>query len=265
MRKTTLWVLASVVLAGLVVPAGATAGTGAACAPATVEVGDVAQAEGTGGTTLFRFPVSVAVAPGCVATGSVRYRTVDGASADRDPGRAGSDYAAGSGVLTWQGDTATRYVTVAVAGDAAPERVEVFWVSLDLPTGVLITGRSGAGWITDDDSPACPPGENCDGSLSTEGTGVCWRLSCPASAHFSATVADTRHVRVRTLDNGGAGLGYVPVEDLVLTVPPGSRRAVVRFTITAPPGQEVRIPVEFFSPSSGTPGNMRTVLTLVKS
>lgn len=266
-RKTTARLLAAAVLVGLAVPGGATPAAGMACAPATVEVGDVAQAEGTGGTTLFRFPVSVAVAPGCQAHGSVRYRTVDGATADRDPGRAGSDYAAGSGVLTWPGDTATRHVTVAVAADAAPELTEVFWVSLDAPVGVVITGRSGAGWITDDDAaktavPCDPDDENCDGEVSTEGTGVCWRDVCTASAHFLQETTFPRYVHVRTLDAGGAELGYQPIKDLTLTVPPGARRAVVRFTITATTGQEVRIPVEFFAPSSGRPGNMRSVLTL---
>lgn len=288
-----MWVLASVLSVGLAPPVAATtgpvaatAGTGiagavtgptagaagvaaVACAPAAVEVGDVAQAEGTGGTTAFRFAVSVAVAPGCPAVGSVRYRTVDGAPADRDPAVAGSDYTAATGVLTWWGDTATRYVTVAVAADAAPELVEVFWLSLDQPAGVVITGRSGAGWITDDDrprTPGCPPEDpDCEGLLSTEGTGVCWRGTCGASTHFSLASGEARQVSVRTLDTGVADPGYVPVKDLVLTVPPGSRRAVVWFTVTAPPGQEVRIPVEFHSPSAGIPGNMRTVLTLVRN
>ncbi|MFD7656527.1 hypothetical protein ACFV4N_21360 [Actinosynnema sp. NPDC059797] len=318
MRKTTMWVLASVLSVGLAPPVAATAGpatgiagagiagagiaravtgptvtgptatgptatgstaightasargaTAVACAPAAVEVGDVTQAEGTGGTTAFRFAVSVAVAPGCPAVGSVRYRTVDGVPADRDPAVAGSDYTAATGVLTWLGDTATRYVTVAVTADAAPELVEVFWLSLDQPAGVVITGRSGAGWITDDDRPrtsGCPPEDpDCEGLLSTEGTGVCWRGTCGASTHFSVASVETRQVSVRTLDTGLKDPGYVPVEDLVLTVPPGSRRAVVWFTITAPPGQDVRIPVEFHSPSAGAPGNMRTVLTLVRN
>ncbi|GAA1303960.1 hypothetical protein GCM10009634_64280 [Saccharothrix xinjiangensis] len=261
------WVLALLLPLGLVVPGAGAAG--AACAPAAVEVGDVAQAEGTGGAAVFRFPVSVVAAPGCRATGSVRYRTVDGVSADRDPALAGSDYTAASGVLSWSDDTATRYVTVAVSADARSELVEVFWVSLDQPSGVVVTGRSGAGWIGDDDSPSvrgCPPEDPfCDGVLSTEGTGVCWRGTCSASTHFSVPSAGVRHVGVRTLDSGVADPGYVPIEGVTLVVPPGARRAVVRFTITAPPGREVRIPVEFYSPSSGTPGNMRTVLTLVKS
>lgn len=261
-RKTTSRLLAVAVLAGLAVPGGA-APAAAACAPAAVRVGDVVQAEGTGGTTTFRFPVTVAVAPGCRVDGSVRYRTGDGSPADRDPGRAGSDYAATSGVLTWQGDPTTRYVTVAVAADAVPELNEVFWVALEAPVGVVVAERSGAGWITDDDAPRCDPDSgDCGSDLSTEGTGVCWRV-CNPSSHFLRDSASPRYVHVRTLDNGGTGLGYVPIKDLRLTVPAGSRRAVVPITITAQPGQQVRIPVEFHSPSSGTPGNLRTVLTLV--
>ncbi|MFI9006119.1 Calx-beta domain-containing protein [Actinosynnema sp. NPDC053489] len=266
--KAAARLLAVAAVVGFALPGGVTSATAAACAPAAVDVGDVTRAEGTGATTVFRFPVSVVVAAGCQASGSVRFRTVDGASADRDPARAGSDYAATSGVLTWQGETATKYVTVAVAGDAVPELTEVFWVSLDLPTGVVVTGRSGAGWITDDDAggTGCDPNDaGCSGEVSTEGTGVCWRDVCSASAHFRDATPDTRTVHVRTLDSGGTQLGYVPVKDLVLTVPPGARRAVVRFTITAAPGQQMRVPVEFFAPSSGSPGNLRTVLTLVTS
>ncbi|NUT47115.1 MAG: sodium:calcium exchanger [Saccharothrix sp.] len=267
MRKPTSRLLALVVLAGLAVPGGASTAV-AACAPAAVDIGDVALVEGTAGTTSFKFPVTVTAAAGCQALGSVRYRTVDGAFADRDPGRAGSDYTATSGTLTWQGDTATRYVTVAVAADAVPELTEVFWVSLDLPSGVVITGRSGAGWITDDDGAVtalCDPAvEDCGGDTSTEGTGVCWRDVCTASVHFLRPTNEQRQIHVRTLDNGGTELGYTPIRDLTLVVPPGGKRAVVRFTITARPDQQVRIPVEFFALSAGRPGNLRTVLTLVK-
>jgi hypothetical protein len=274
MGKTTLWLSTAVAfLAALVVPGGSSAGT--ACAPAAVSIGDVAQREGTGTSTQFRFPVTVTAEAGCAAVGSVRYRTGDGAPADRGPASAGTDYAAQAGVLTWNGDNATRYVTVSVSGDRQAEQVEVFWVSLDTPSGVSVTGRTGAGWISDDDTPGtdpepdpdlCPPGdEECTGRVSTEGTGVCWTgFGCFGSVHFSDLDILPRDVHVRTLGVGGSESGYLPIEDQLLTVRPGDRRATVRFTITAHPNQEVRIPVEFFAPSAGVEGNMRTTLTLVK-
>jgi hypothetical protein len=227
---------------------------------ASVSVADVDQPEGTGtGHTVFDFTVSVVADPGCAVTGSVDFHTQDG-----DPAANGavapSDYQATSGTLTWSGDAGSRTIAVPVAWDSVAEPNEQFWVVLDHPVGLTVTGGSAAGGILNDDPPLPTPT-----TVSADGTPKCWSSSavCLIGVHAAGTGSTASTVRWRTLDDGGQGLGYVPVKDAVLTIPAGATRAdvVVRLVPNANMRQ-FQFGVQIYSPSSGVLGNATALVTV---
>lgn len=82
----------------------------------------------------------------------VEYETVAGTAL------ANEDFPQSSGVLNWaNGDTSTRYITVAVTDDAAAEGSEVFSLRLRRPTGTLAEPSQAVVTIIDDE-PAPNPG-----------------------------------------------------------------------------------------------------------
>jgi hypothetical protein len=67
---------------------------------------------------------------------SVQYATADGTA------KAGSDYTATSGTLTWaDGDPTGRTITIPLTDDAIPEGAETFFVTLSNPTGGATLGN----------------------------------------------------------------------------------------------------------------------------
>src|SRR4029079_11142598 len=105
---------------------------------------DVAQAEGNSGTTVFEFDVALLNASTLPV--SVNYSTFD------DSAKAGDDYVATSGVLTWPpGDTLLRNVFVDVTADGFFEYDESFGVLLSLPLNAALRKDIGLGIIQGDD------------------------------------------------------------------------------------------------------------------
>ncbi|HEX4705924.1 MAG TPA: hypothetical protein VH352_27650 [Pseudonocardiaceae bacterium] len=260
MRRLVLRLLTVVaILIGVAVPAGPSASAATPCGPATVDIGDITQAPGSGGTTPFEFPVTVSAAAGCGAAGSVGFHTMDGSPADHDPATAGSDYVAVSGIVSWQGDTATRYVTVPVIGDPSPDLREVFWVQLDSPSGVIIRHGSGAGWIDPGvnagmPAPVCPP--NC--SAAAPLTGMCWS-KCDVGLSLSSEPVVGWSARVVASGNGP----FVPVDGVVLTGQQGDRRLTLEIQLLPNPNrQPFQIVVQFSSTTLGKPGNLTTTVTV---
>ena len=70
------------------------------------------------------------------------------------PRRAGVDYAAASGTLTFTPGTTTQVVTVALIGDALSEPNETFTVTLSGPANATLATATGVGTIVNDDLPA---------------------------------------------------------------------------------------------------------------
>jgi hypothetical protein len=110
----------------------------------TLAIGDVAQAEGTGGASLFVFPVALSAASGQPVT--VQYATVAGSAA------AGADFTPAAGTLTFAPGDTSEAVTVAVAADALDEPDEQFTVVLSAPLGATLADGVGTGTILDDDA-----------------------------------------------------------------------------------------------------------------
>jgi hypothetical protein len=112
-------------------------------APA-LSVNDVSVSEGNSGSSSATFTVSLSAASSAAVT--VAYATSDGTA------RAGSDYSAASGTLTFAPGVLTRTVSVAVTGDALFEADETFALGLSSPSGASIADASGAGTIVNDDA-----------------------------------------------------------------------------------------------------------------
>jgi len=109
---------------------------------------------------------------------SVRYQTADGSA------RAGEDYSATSGILTWaNGDGANKVVTVPISDDSASEGNESVLLSLSDPTGgATVDSLRGEATlnILDDDAAttACVQGDSTlcllDGRFKVD---IVWRTS----------------------------------------------------------------------------------------
>jgi hypothetical protein len=105
--------------------------------PPDMSAGDVAVAEGTGGTTTASVPAS--------------YATADGTAI------AGEDYTAATGTVTFAVGEQAKAVPVAVTPDAAVEPAESFSLTLSAPSGATLVDATGVVTITDDDVAPPPP------------------------------------------------------------------------------------------------------------
>ena len=128
-----------------------------------LSIDDVAHLEGEGGTTLFRFTVSLSASSGLPAS-------VDYATADSTATLGNSDYQSASGELLFPAGATTRTLDVLVNGDSTAEADEVFMVALSNPTSATIARTSGIGTIQNDDAT---PLLSVTGVTASEGnTGV---------------------------------------------------------------------------------------------
>jgi len=110
-----------------------------------ISISDVTRAEGKNRqTTLFTFTVTLSAAYDQPVT--VSFRTVDGAA------KAGEDYTARTGTLTFAPGETTKTVTVEVKGDSKREASKTFYLDLfGLSGNALFTKNRGVGTILNDD------------------------------------------------------------------------------------------------------------------
>ncbi len=108
-----------------------------------ISIGNVSQAEGTGGTTDFVFDVTLSGTYGLTVT--VDYATRDGTA------KAGTDYNATSGTVTFPPGVTSQPVTVQVIGDTDWENQEYFYVDLSDPNNATIYDGTASGTINNDD------------------------------------------------------------------------------------------------------------------
>jgi probable HAF family extracellular repeat protein len=105
--------------------------------------GDVANQEGNSGTTLFVFTVSLSVAYDAPVT--VSYATSD------HEARAGQDYVAKSGTLTFAAGETSKTISVTVKGDKQKEPNERFFINFSNAQGAMMFDSLAMGTILDDD------------------------------------------------------------------------------------------------------------------
>jgi parallel beta-helix repeat protein len=117
-----------------------------------LSINDVTVTEGSAGTANATFTVTLA--PTSAGAVSVNWMTADGTATQP------SDYAPGSGSLTFGPGESTKTISVAVKGDTVAELDETFFVNLSGAAGATLSDAQGQATITNDDGAlpalACP-------------------------------------------------------------------------------------------------------------
>jgi hypothetical protein len=109
-----------------------------------ISISDVSKREGRKNTTSFVFTVTLSAAYDQPVTMS--FRTVDGTA------KAGEDYVAQTGTLTFAPGETTKTITIEVKGDSKREADETFYLDLFANSGnSLFTKNRGLGTILNDD------------------------------------------------------------------------------------------------------------------
>ena len=96
---------------------------------------------GTAGTTPMTFTVSLSAAATTAVT--VHYATADGSA------KAGTDYQATSGTLTFAAGTTSQTITVPIINDTTAQPTTTFNLVLSTPGGATISKTTGVGTIVD--------------------------------------------------------------------------------------------------------------------
>ena len=109
----------------------------------SISIGDASVAEGSSGTTVLSFDVTLSKA--VTWNVSVVYATVDGTA------KAGSDYVAAKGTLVFSPGETTKAIEIQVNGDTVVEPDETLTISLSSVANATIADGSGTGTITNDD------------------------------------------------------------------------------------------------------------------
>jgi hypothetical protein len=153
------------------------------------------------------FTVSLANPSGSAV--SVNYSTQD------QTARAGEDYQAKSGSLSFSGSTVQRQVTVATLQDTAAEPGESFLVNLANAAGAAIAKAQGAAVILDDDSAPPPSGSPVlrevatGGSVSSSVVSTSGPLGAASGDLYLAAVSFKPNLAVASVS--GLGLSWSPV------------------------------------------------------
>ena len=118
----------------------------------TISIDNVAIQEGNSGTSNALFPLTLSAASDQPVT--VKYTTADGTA------RAGSDYTATSGTVTFNPGQTSQTISVIVQGDTIVEPQESFLVRLSDPTNGSLANSEGTGTIINDDLNTSGGGNN---------------------------------------------------------------------------------------------------------
>ena len=199
------------------------------------------------------FPVRLSAAMDQTVT--VAFATVDGTA------RAGSDYVAAEGTLTFPPGTTRQTIEVATRQEEIVESEEGFAVELSDPTGAGLEDDAGTGTITDDDLvEGLPTLSIADAAPVSEG----------GTAGFVVTLsaASEKEVRVsyRTADDTAtAGLDYTPTDGTLRFEPGETTRTITVATLAdeVVEGAE-RFTVELSEPVAATVADPTGVGTITE-
>ena len=111
-----------------------------------ISIGDLTVSEGNGDHVHFMFTVTLDQPS--TGTVTVNYATANGTA------QAGSDYVAGSGMLTFAPGETSKTIHVDILGDTVAEANETFTVSLSGPSGATLADGTAIGTIVNDDAAA---------------------------------------------------------------------------------------------------------------
>ncbi len=181
---------------------------------------DASVAEGDSGSTTMTFTVTLN--PVAVSPVTVDWATADGTA------RAGTDYTAGNGSLTFNVGDSTKTVSVTVTGDNVDEPDETFTVRLSSASGAAISDGTATGTIRDDDDEPTVTlvlSSNSITEVNQQST-VTARLDHPSSEETTVTVS------VSPVSPAVAG-DYRLSANRELTIAAGSTTSTGTVTITS--------------------------------
>ena len=182
-----------------------------------IAIADATVREGDSGTRDLSFTVTLSQAT--TNTVTVAYGTADGTA------KAGQDYIAQSGTLTFAPGETSRTINVKVAGDTTVESNETLKINLTSPSGATIATASASGTIVNDDARiSVADATVTEGNSGT--TNLAFTVTLSAAASGPVTVAyTTSDVSAR------AGQDYA-VRSGTLTFAPGETSKVVLVPVT---------------------------------
>ena len=186
----------------------------------SLSVADASVAEGDSGGTTLTF--TVMLNPAAVSQVTVDWATADGTA------RAGTDYTAGSGRLTFGVGDSTRTVSVTVTGDDVDEPDETFTVTLSNASGASLGDGTATGTVRDDDAEPTVTLVLNENSI-TEAAGV---STVTATLDRPSSEATTVTVSVAPVAPAVAG-DYRLSTNRVLTITAGSTTSTGTVTIRA--------------------------------
>lgn len=194
--------------------------------------------EGTSGTTNQTFTVNLSTA--AKQTITVSYATANGNA------KAGADYDAKSGQLTFKPGETAKTIQIPIIGDIIPEVSEVFYVNLRNASGATILNGQGMGIIPTDDS--LPPSLSISDTSVQEGSNSIFtvKLSGTSSGRISVNYATANNTAI-------AGQDYKAVNG-TLTFNPGETMK----TVTVPVFSDSLVEAsETFLVNLSNPDNVR--------
>ena len=186
-----------------------------------LSVADASVAEGDSGSTTMTF--TVMLNPAAVSPVTVDWATADGTA------RAGTDYTAGSGRLTFGVGEDRKTVSVTVTGDDVDEPNETFTVRLSNASGATIADAEATGTIRDDDdAPTVTLVLSPDSILESRNqqSTVTATLDHPSSEETTVTVS------VAPVSPAVAG-DYTLSSNRVLTIAAGATTSTGTVTVTS--------------------------------
>lgn len=156
---------------------------GVAIGPQTLpslSIADASVTEGDGADVQEKFTVTLSAASKQVVT--VQYATKD------QTAKAGTDYVATSGTLTFQPGEISKTIGVAVKGDTVAEPTETLLVDLSSAAGATISRAEAKGTIVDNDPPVKPQIQVSDATVQVTGAqGIVGALHTQGNQILDAT------------------------------------------------------------------------------
>ncbi|WP_425069245.1 Calx-beta domain-containing protein [Reyranella sp.] len=206
-------------------PSGATLADGAAIGTILTDdvivpritIADATVKEGDGGTRNLAFTVSLSEATSGPVT--VTYATANGSA------KAGEDYIAQTGILTFAAGETSKVVNVKVTGDTAIEGNETLKINLTAPTGGKIADGGAIGTIVNDDARiSVADATVTEGNNGTSSLAFTVTLSAAASGPVTVDYATSN-------GSAKAGLDYT-AQTGTLTFAAGETSKVINVQVT---------------------------------
>ena len=186
-----------------------------------LSIADISISEGTGGTKVANFTVSLSDAG--AAGASVQWATSNGTATSP------ADYTAASGTVTFAPFVMSQQISVTIVSDALDENDETFNITLSNPTGAVISDGTAVGTITDDDPP--PTITINDVSVTEGDAGT---VNAVFTVSLSAASAKTVTVNAST-SNGTATspADYTAIASQLLTFSAGELTKTITVVVNA--------------------------------